>query len=674
MIHHTFHASARFYALPRSAYAADLTQLVSLERHPRGYLHSMYGSTSLFLFPRIDRIILSLNLAAGTFSYASKAAVMSELGVRNDAEFLDVGILAGWDHGPTFPPLVDGTLGPASAVSSSQHSAATYHDHKPVNFKQIVDLVRQNRAGGIGVVQSFNDHAGVRSKQYFDQFCKSKAMIKCSLVLRAEDGAVVPLPLSSNGALPVMTNGVTGANGITNGSSSALSPGDIPSDLHEVFSSRLPDEVFLHLSRGLISSQVYTWLTTGYLVVHAPLDNGETLEYRRFVRETLTESPTSPSCVALALVCSSLHPFWSSKKISPVYWWQSSADRAMHHDSKVTQQLVSRVNQWNVPVSFVEEELRNQNSSTIDIALCLAATKTNELGHKTKTPKRPGAGHQLEKKDEVVANVIWRMLELRGFLNHDHLHTPYARALHLALRTSRLNDKVQEPLYLALELVREGALHANYYTSPASNGQPGQPRIFSGGPSYEETEDEKRWLLLILRSMSLLPMQYKPEAWTAPVSRELLVFNSFVKSLGRSMRCLVEVIASTMLLRSDARRARDDYLDIALSLPFQNDTNTGLGVVFKCYIEAFIAFHSRPPTEEEIDFPEAVDSKTAVLEMLDSTFANVRNVKGELQRGFRYWECLMVALRQLQEKESVAKDVANDFEAADKWLRPFRIL
>lgn len=59
-------------------------QMVSLERHPRGYLHSLYGSTSLFLFPRVDRVILSLNLTAGTLTYASKNAVMVELGIRSE--------------------------------------------------------------------------------------------------------------------------------------------------------------------------------------------------------------------------------------------------------------------------------------------------------------------------------------------------------------------------------------------------------------------------------------------------------------------------------------------------------------------------------------------------------------------------------------------------------------
>lgn len=59
-------------------------QLVSLERHPKGYIHSYYGSTSLFLFPRVEKVILSLNFAAGTFTFANKNAVMMDLGIRTE--------------------------------------------------------------------------------------------------------------------------------------------------------------------------------------------------------------------------------------------------------------------------------------------------------------------------------------------------------------------------------------------------------------------------------------------------------------------------------------------------------------------------------------------------------------------------------------------------------------
>ncbi len=441
-----------------------------------------------------------------------------------------------------------------------------------------------------------------------------------------------------------------------------MTAADVPVDLHEVFSHRLPDEVFVHLSRGLVGAQVLASLTSGHVVEAPPLDNGETEDYRRYVRETLTETPQSPRCVALALAASVLNGFWSSRKLSAVYYFAPSADHGVPHDSAQTLQLINRVNQWNVSNRFIEEELRRQNSSTIDIALCLGATTSDQLASRTKTPrvKMPdGALSALEKKDEIVANAIWRMLELRGFLNHAHLHTPYARALYLALKQTRLNDKLQEPLYLALELLRGGVLHANYFGG----------RSYSGGPSFG-SEAEKRHMLLVMRTVSLLPMTFRPAQWTAPLSRELLVFNSFVKATARSMRGLVEMISMALLLRGDARRGRDDYLDIALSLPFQTDVNTGMGIVVKCFLDGLLAFHDGPVAAENQDDADVVEAKQSVLGMLDETFANVKQVSAELARAFRFWAAVMVAVDTLDAENAISKEVVAQFRDAERWLKP----
>lgn len=60
-------------------------------------------------------------------------------------------------------------------------------------------------------------------------------------------------------------------------------------------------------------------------------------------------------------------------------------------------------------------------SSTIDFALCLGATSSEKYAARTRPKKdrNDKSGNTqdhaaLEKKDEVVANVIWRFLELRG--------------------------------------------------------------------------------------------------------------------------------------------------------------------------------------------------------------------------------------------------------------------
>lgn len=132
---------------------------------------------------------------------------------------------------------------------------------------------------------------------------------------------------------------------------------------------------------------------------------------------------------------------------------------------------LDRLQYWHVPSSVIEDELRRQSSSTIDIRLCLGATEPSQMAARTRVTKNPA--RPLDKKDEVVANTLWRFLELRGFLTSSHTPNSNGKALLSALRSSRVNDKFQEPLYLAIELARAGGLH------PRKFGD----RTYSGGPN-----------------------------------------------------------------------------------------------------------------------------------------------------------------------------------------------
>ncbi|CAD6938696.1 unnamed protein product [Tilletia controversa] len=781
------HRNIEFLIAPYLASA----QLVSLERHSKSYVHAVYADNEVFLFDRVDRIILSLDLVKGVFTYASKIAIMAALGA-NEESFLDAALLAGFSACQTFPPLLDGTIPPIPSPPTSSNptlSPAPVHPRTPLkpgfnqnplspraaglppnptpalalapeappgssgpngtpNLKQIADIVRHYRSG-YTICVVFAEHPLVKATEYTEHFCRARCMIKFSLVLHAEEGRVLPLPVATPPPpLPVLASAPSGAGLLTPSASSTtitsstavntasatptssstttttttgvVAPGvngmapavpgsssnlhgtttgppiltasDVPKDLSDIFTFRLPDEVFLHLGRGMLSPTLLEYLTRGRIHESAPLDGGESVEYRTFVREVVTEGQMAPRCVAVALACSALHPFWHTRKVVATYWFlkshnnnnnnnQSSSQGQggqyareinVPHESKVTQDLISRVKAWNVPGSLIEEELRRQNSSTIDLALCLGATISDPLAARTRTPRpSPGskeaAWHPLEKKDEIVANVIWRTLELRGFLNHNHCHTPYARALHLALKQSRVNDKLQEPLFLALELIRAGVLHSGTYSG----------RAHTGGPSMG-SEGEKKHVLLIMRAFSMVPLSYKPAlSWDAPLSRELLVFNSFLKVLGRSMRHLVEMVACTLLLRGDARRARDDFLDIALSLPFGTDANTALGIVVKCYLEGLLTMHDgRAISEEEVKGAgreEVREEKEAIVEMLGETFENVKDVKGELRRGFRFWDVLMVAVRTLNTEKAVSAELAQQFEKANAWLAPMAV-
>ncbi|TFK39540.1 temperature dependent protein affecting M2 dsRNA replication-domain-containing protein, partial [Crucibulum laeve] len=343
------------------------------------------------------------------------------------------------------------------------------------------------------------------------------------------------------------------------------------------------------------------------------------------------------------------------------FWFEQGPphnQKFVQHNSPQTAQLAERVAGWNVTYSVVEEELRRQNSATIDFALCLGSTASERLAGRTKIKNNPSA--PLEKKDEVVANVIWRFLELRGFLLNTHTHSPLARAMYTAIRQARLNDKFQDPLYLFLELVRAGVMHGHLWSG----------RAFSGGPSFG-TDDEKSCMLLVMRVLSIVPLNFKPQPWSAPLSRELLVFNSFVRSLTRALRTLLEVTSLNMLLRNDARRARDDLLDITLSLPFQTEVNTGFGVLAKVYLDALTHINNRTRVRDP-NAEGVKEAKAMALEICEETFPGVKYPKQEVERGFRFWDVALTAMRQLHSEGSVLRELIDQFEAAEAWLAPMR--
>ena len=115
------------------------------------------------------------------------------------------------------------------------------------------------------------------------------------------------------------------------------------------------------------------------------------------------------------------------------------------------------------------------------------------------------------------------------------------------------------------------------------------------------------------------------------------MFNSFVRSLTRALRTLLEVATLNMLLRTDARRMRDDYLDIALSLPFQTEVNTGFGVLAKVYLDALTHLnggqHIADPNAEGVR-----EMKQVALDICEETFQGVKYPKIEVERGFRFWD------------------------------------
>ena len=298
-----------------------ILQLACLERSPKAYTHSTWSSTEFLLFDGIDRLITNIDLKAGTFQFISKREIMSDLSLTYD-QFQDLGILAGFQDSPSIPL-------------------------PEWSFKAVLDLVQRYRNGPAAISAAYTEFPHLSQSGYMDTFARAKTMIKFSLILHADDGRVMPLPL----ALPPPANvpPITGA--------------DVPNDIQEVFSYRLPDEVYFQLFRGLVSPRLLGALTSGYWVEHPPLCGGESDEYRRFLKDIITEHPASPRCTALALLATPLNAFWRTRQVYASYYFDPNNAHPIPHNGQAAVKSLERMMYWNVPAPVIEEELRRQKVS-----------------------------------------------------------------------------------------------------------------------------------------------------------------------------------------------------------------------------------------------------------------------------------------------------------------------
>ncbi len=84
------------------------------------------------------------------------------------------------------------------------------------------------------------------------------------------------------------------------------------------------------------------------------------------------------------------------------------------------------------------------------------------------------------------------------------------------------------------------------------------------------------------------------------------------------------------------------------SLPFCQDIDTSLGILFKSVIE-------------ETSLP-------SLSEKLSQTFPFVENVKAELVRGFHFWRHLVRVVTFIHEHREIGDPFYAEVVAADKWF------
>jgi hypothetical protein len=193
-----------------------------------------------------------MDFAAGTYNWVFKDEIRDykppSLGSEENFNetFMDVCLLAGGVYDCPMSPMLAGSMNSMGPVFA---------------FERAVDLIR-TYGRGIDVIRELAHDA----TDYIDRFARTKAILTY---------------------MPIMND---------RASVETLSKKSVPNNIAVLVTPRLANEIYFYLSRRLVGPELYNLLMSDSLKVPAPLDGGDSREYRDLLNAVV---PLRTTCLSL---------------------------------------------------------------------------------------------------------------------------------------------------------------------------------------------------------------------------------------------------------------------------------------------------------------------------------------------------------------------------------------
>ncbi|WEW61006.1 hypothetical protein PRK78_006495 [Emydomyces testavorans] len=577
-------------------------QLAYLERGPKRFVDAIFGPSDLFLFD-VDKVITKLDTDLFHFHWVTRQVCANDLSHLSNEQFVDFCLLLGSPYLRTFPPF-------------ENHS----YPGKALNFRDALNLFNSSGRNALALCAQFEEDQRVHDLQYLDRFKRAFMVIKHHIIMDV-DGKVGP-----------------------------LDPENASSDLHELIGQRLPEELYFYISKGVLGPNVPNWLTSGEILITLPLGTEDSDIYRRLVSDMLTPIRTQSLC----LLSNSLHRFYQTKAIHIRPWYDITSDRLINLKSLPS--VKETINSWRLSKAQLPENLRELQGSCPLLTSSLTIVKDSAFVSKSFAAKDAPVGFSypftiqsadltkpLSSKAEILANVTWRFLQLRGYIDEKHKLTAWGRALESALSSLNPSQNLEESVFLAVEMLRLGVLSSKDLFVNVS-----------GGPMRGTAED-KVLNLLVSRVACFGKIRHKSIGYSGPLSRQLLSFHSLIYAVRWTLRDLIEAVLAGLLLSGEADRDRSDWSSLSLSLPFIDDNDCGLGIAVRTYLDDLL--QQDEPTSQSV----RADVKAKGKEWFQHSHSLVEN----LDMAFQLWDAVYKVSQNVPPEE--LKD-AKIWEDTNKWL------
>lgn len=264
----------------------------------------------------IDKLITRVEIDPAQFVWLSKQTCLDDLGRMNTEQFFDFSLLLGSSFLPTCP-LFENSAFPGKGVA----------------FRDALQLFNTTGRNALALCAQYEEDRRIQETRYMERYKRAYMTVKHHVIMD-EEGRVGPMDAER-----------------------------APSDVHELISLRLPEELYFYLSRGLLSADVPNYLTSGEVLVSQPLGVEDTEIYRQVASSTLTPIRTQ----SIGLLSNSLHRFYQTKIINVRPWYGDKSDITINLKSLPS--VKDSIQSWKVRTDQLPEGIKKLQVSGEDPVL-----------------------------------------------------------------------------------------------------------------------------------------------------------------------------------------------------------------------------------------------------------------------------------------------------------------
>ena len=263
------------------------------EKHPSQFIDAVYAPSEIFCFG-IDKIITALRPDTSSFLWIDRRDCLKELNNISSHTFVDALMLSGSSLLPVFPPLEDPTV-----------------YRKGFSFRDVTELIESTGGSVARLCAQYPAIPSIKDA-YLDQYKKAATRVEHHVVMTAEGDVEI------------------------------MNKENAPDDVHECIGLRLPEELYLYLSRGMLRPRVLNWLTSGRIVIAQPLTGGDGKNYQELVKTQLEPLRRQ----ALKLLTEPIHRYYQSRDMTTTLWFDPTYEGK--YNMKEVPSTKEALSKWNV--------------------------------------------------------------------------------------------------------------------------------------------------------------------------------------------------------------------------------------------------------------------------------------------------------------------------------------